>query len=238
MTDYIRLFVECSSCNTTSIVSARSSSGIACQHCGAPLPHASVEIIEGYVYVLSNTAMPGLLKIGYTTNQVRERVQQLNSATGVPQPFVIDAFFESETPHEDERKVHRLLAPHRTNDRREFFRIDTMLALVAIGDVMDRPPSFLRPELTERHRALTITRSTEQPPPPHAAPPPSPRRTRSEGNLIRQLNLALRILAVGRSAEEVQLAREQIRRLIPEATSLEEALSPAEWLVDESPPQV
>ena len=36
----------------------------------------------GRVYVLSNKAVPGLLKIGYTMNTVEGRVKELSGSTG------------------------------------------------------------------------------------------------------------------------------------------------------------
>ena len=39
---------------------------------------------HGYVYILSNPGMPGLLKIGMTRFDPTRRVQELSSATGVP----------------------------------------------------------------------------------------------------------------------------------------------------------
>jgi hypothetical protein len=39
------------------------------------------------VYVLTNEAMPGLVKIGLTTDSLESRILQLSSATGVPLPF-------------------------------------------------------------------------------------------------------------------------------------------------------
>lgn len=42
---------------------------------------------HGYVYILSNPSMPGLLKIGMTRFDPTRRVQELSSATGVPTQF-------------------------------------------------------------------------------------------------------------------------------------------------------
>lgn len=42
---------------------------------------------EGFVYILTNEAMPGYVKIGLTTqDDVKTRMQQLHT-TGLPLPF-------------------------------------------------------------------------------------------------------------------------------------------------------
>lgn len=41
---------------------------------------------KGFVYVLSNPAMPGLVKIGQTTNEITSRMNELNT-TSVPSQF-------------------------------------------------------------------------------------------------------------------------------------------------------
>ena len=63
----------------------------------------------GFVYILSNASMPGLLKIGYTTRTVQQRVQELNRPTAVPTPFEIEAYFRSDGPEAHERRVHQAL---------------------------------------------------------------------------------------------------------------------------------
>ena len=45
--------------------------------------------MEGYVYVLINPSMEGLVKIGMTTSTPEERVTELSSATGVPSKFIL-----------------------------------------------------------------------------------------------------------------------------------------------------
>jgi hypothetical protein len=51
------------------------------------------------VYVLTNEAMPGLVKIGRTTDGVEARISQLSVATGVPLPF--ECYYAAEVPDMD-----------------------------------------------------------------------------------------------------------------------------------------
>lgn len=77
----------------------------------------------GRVYILSNKAMPGLLKIGYTMNTVEGRVKELSSATGVPSEFFIEYQVECRDAAGVEALVHESLHNSRHNNSREFFSI-------------------------------------------------------------------------------------------------------------------
>ena len=77
----------------------------------------------GRVYVLSNKAMPGLLKIGYTMNTVEGRVKELSSATGVPSEFCIEYQIECRDAAGVEALVHESFKTSRHNNSREFFSI-------------------------------------------------------------------------------------------------------------------
>jgi hypothetical protein len=77
----------------------------------------------GRVYILSNKAMPGLLKIGYTMNTVEGRVRELSIATGVPSEFVIEYQVECRDPVGVEAFTHSALDEKRYNKGREFFTV-------------------------------------------------------------------------------------------------------------------
>ncbi len=74
----------------------------------------------GCVYILTNEAMPGLIKIGHTAKTARERANELFS-TGVPQPFAIAYEFECDNHEQLETEMHRRLKRYRVNTKREFF---------------------------------------------------------------------------------------------------------------------
>ena len=70
---------------------------LTCEKCKSTL--ASIAPLNGYVYILSNPWMPNLIKIGFTTRDIQERLAELNSATGVPEPFIIEATFAAIPGH-------------------------------------------------------------------------------------------------------------------------------------------
>jgi hypothetical protein len=99
--------------------------------------------IQGYVYVLSNVLMQGLIKIGFTTRDVEQRVAELNSATGVPGPFNIEAIFPTEAPEIHEQQVHKQLAEDRVKGK-EFFKKDLPTTLRLITEICGSRPKYIR----------------------------------------------------------------------------------------------
>ena len=94
---------------------------------------------EGIVYVLTNPAMPGMVKIGRTGRQVEARLSDLYS-TGVPLPFECEYAGRVKDQNEVESAFHLAFGPYRINPKREFFNIEpeqaiTLLKLMALEDV-------------------------------------------------------------------------------------------------------
>jgi hypothetical protein len=85
----------------------------------------------GFVYVQRNPAFPDLLKIGHSTRLAEDRAAELYR-TQLPFPFeVLHRVAVSHSPAV-EKAVHRMLAAHRVNPGREFFRVDPHTAEQAI----------------------------------------------------------------------------------------------------------
>jgi hypothetical protein len=97
--------------------------------------------VGGYIYILSNPAMKGLLKIGFSTRSVQERIAELNSATGVPMPFQIEASFVSDDPEAHEQQIHSQLAEYRVKGK-EFFDVPLSKALKVIESVCKKRPVY------------------------------------------------------------------------------------------------
>ena len=97
---------------------------------------------QGIVYVLTNPAMPDLVKIGKTNRKnLAARLSELYS-TGVPVPFECHFAGIVEDADDVEKRFHRAFAPYRFNPKREFFRIHpdqarALLELLVDEDVTD-----------------------------------------------------------------------------------------------------
>ncbi|EJO9054108.1 GIY-YIG nuclease family protein [Cronobacter sakazakii] len=103
----------------------------------------------GWIYVLSNPSLHGMLKIGMTTISPEARSRELSRSTSIPTPFIIEASFFSKNPALDEKDIHELLHEKRVNDRREFFHcsvedaisvIQEELGLTSTTEAMDSLP--------------------------------------------------------------------------------------------------
>ncbi len=85
----------------------------------------------GFVYVLRNPGIPGMLKIGFSHRLSEDRADELFS-TAVPFPFEVLYRAYTSRPRDVEQAVHRLLAAHRVAANREFFRVSLESAKEAI----------------------------------------------------------------------------------------------------------
>jgi hypothetical protein len=96
------------------------------------------------VYVLSNPAMIGLLKIGMTDNKnLHERMKQLYT-TGVPLPF--DCVYAGivEDNLKVEKLIHQKFEKKRLNPNREFFTLKARTVVKALKtyEIEDMTPEF------------------------------------------------------------------------------------------------
>ena len=88
---------------------------------------------RGWIYVLTNKAMPGLVKIGFSTKDPIFRVEEL-SGTGLPFAFDLEYDALVNEPRDVEQKVHKRLAEQR--EAKEFFRTDVPRAVATIREIL------------------------------------------------------------------------------------------------------
>lgn len=93
--------------------------------------------MKGWVYVLSNESLDGLVKIGFSTKDPESRAKELSGDTGVPTPFIVEYEMLVEDPHSCEQRAHDLLDDKRVNQRREFFRCSVNDAIKSAKQVVD-----------------------------------------------------------------------------------------------------
>jgi hypothetical protein len=98
--------------------------------------------LDGIIYILTNEAMPGYVKVGKTTTSVEQRMRELDS-TGLPLPF--ECFYAARVKdcNVAEKLLHDAFGDHRVRPRREFFRVSaeriaSALKLAATEDVTPR----------------------------------------------------------------------------------------------------
>lgn len=90
---------------------------------------------KGYVYILINEYMPGIVKIGKTTRTVEQRAFELFQ-TGVPAPFEIAKAVLSPDCDYLEQQIHGILEKYRISNSREFFRLDPVPAMCELDNLL------------------------------------------------------------------------------------------------------
>lgn len=123
---------------------------------------------EGFVYILMNPSMPGLVKIGLTQDTAEARAASLSSASGVPTRFTVVYDELVSDCCQVEARMHDRFHDYRVNERREFFRVPLKTAIKALQEearafaiatgagqrveilpeLLDRYPTWIRPGTT------------------------------------------------------------------------------------------
>lgn len=115
------------------------------------------------VYVLTNPAMPGLVKIGKTTQlEIEERMKQLYG-TGVPVPFDCAFACQVKDATEVEKALHFAFGATRINSNREFFKIEperviAVLKLLKVDDITQQVEKTIELDVSaaDRQSAQTL----------------------------------------------------------------------------------
>jgi hypothetical protein len=105
------------------------------------------------VYILTNEAMPGYVKVGFTHGTVEERLKQLDR-TNTPLPFECYYACEVEDARQEEQWIHSVFTDRRVRDGREFFQVDPERVVAALRRVEKRdvtPKDFINATQEERN---------------------------------------------------------------------------------------
>ena len=107
----------------------------------------------GIVYVLTNPAMPGLVKIGHTSQPVEKRIRSL-SGTHLPRPYECAAAWEFKDARAVEKALHDAFADHRGDRLREFFTLDPERVVAILRQFGRRDVTPKRPGAEEAKDAV------------------------------------------------------------------------------------
>jgi hypothetical protein len=77
----------------------------------------------GFVYVLSNSIMPDIYKVGYTERSPIQRSIDLSN-TSIPTPYEVLCYGELDFPAQLEHSLHDMYKRCRVTQNREFFKFD------------------------------------------------------------------------------------------------------------------
>jgi len=112
------------------------------------------------IYVLTNEAMAGYVKIGKTLTSLEQRIRELSASTSIPLPFtcfyactVKDAAFV-------EHQLHDAFDDNRINPRREFFQIapERIVSALKLAEIDNITPRKDIVENIEDQKALVEAR--------------------------------------------------------------------------------
>jgi hypothetical protein len=78
---------------------------------------------DEWVYILTNPAIPDMIKIGYTKLDPFIRASEISKGTGVPLGFEVEWAYRCYKGERIEREVHIYFSDRRVNKQREFFRV-------------------------------------------------------------------------------------------------------------------
>ena len=144
----IEIEITCYACSSNNvIIEEKLDPIIRCQNCEEIL--LKIQEIKGFIYVLSNPSMPGLFKIGYTKREIEDRIKELNSETGVPEPFVLEAHCASQNPRDDESRIHQSLSIYRMESK-VFFKVDFDTVIKIIETTLKKAPQLSKERMMDR----------------------------------------------------------------------------------------
>jgi len=93
--------------------------------------------VKGWIYILSNESFPEYYKVGTTTRDPQERIQELFT-TGVPTPFILEYSCLVESSFDMEQFIHQQLDAYRVNGQREFFECGLRIIISIIRNEIER----------------------------------------------------------------------------------------------------
>jgi len=117
------------------------------------------------IYILTNEAMSGFVKIGRTSGNLEQRIKELSSSTSIPLPFT--CFYACIVKNSTfvEHQLHDAFDNNRVNPKREFFQIapERIVSALKLAEIENITPIKDIVENKEDQEALNQTRNRRPP---------------------------------------------------------------------------
>ncbi len=113
------------------------------------------------IYILTNDAMPGYVKIGRTSTSLEQRIRELSSSTSVPLPFTCFYACTVKNASFVEHQLHDAFDNNRINPKREFFKIspERVVSALKLAEIENITPKKDIVENQEDQNALNQARA-------------------------------------------------------------------------------
>ena len=98
---------------------------------------------NGFIYVLKNPSLKGMVKIGATTKAPSKKCEELSSTSTIPTPFNIVYSKPSMNPFKAVSLVHAILDEYRVYKNSDFFNVDVDPTIDLIDDIATMMEDFI-----------------------------------------------------------------------------------------------
>lgn len=117
---------------------------------------------QGYVYVLTNSYVPNVVKIGHTTRSPQVRAMEISQGTGVVGTWQVEYYWTVDDSYASEQLVFRELSEHRL-PRSEMFQISAERAKMVMDAMLqvNSPEGLFNRQQYEAEKQAQIERKRE-----------------------------------------------------------------------------
>jgi len=116
------------------------------------------------IYILTNEAMQGYVKIGRTSTNLEQRIRELSASTSIPIPFTCFYACTVKDAQFVEHQLHDAFDNNRINPKREFFQIapERVVSALKLAEVENITPKKDFVENKEDQQALIKARKIRE----------------------------------------------------------------------------
>lgn len=100
---------------------------------------------QGFIYVLVNPSLGGLIKVGFTKRSIEERVKELSSSTSIPTPFIPVYWKRVSEVEQLEKTIHAQLKSLGFSHGKEYFKVEPPVVIDLIISLIEEK-SYDSPE--------------------------------------------------------------------------------------------